>query len=346
MKILPWCFLVVLSVAFACNPAAFAQGCGQVPTVLDDVICCPDDPPELQTHFPNVICGGHGSCRDFCYEGSGNCSYCTGVIYYAANVTPEEQSCIDEMDQCVRDGGVWKPAICDCYLTPIIIDTSATSLRLTSSVLGVYFQFSPTGQKIRVAWTEAGDDGDAFLVLDRNDNGLIDDGTELFGNLTPQPTSEDPNGFLALAVFDKQNNGGNGDGVIDHKDVVFSRLRLWVDANHDGISQAQELHNLPELGVFSLSLSYRASSREDRFGNMFRYRAMINPSINRQEPKDGRWAYDVYLLRARTTSSTEIGVVSSRCGASRKPTSDSPSQVRAHSPAPSTEAEAPERRLQ
>ena len=245
------------------------------------------------------------------------------------------------MEQCVADGGQWKPAICDCYLTPIIIDTGASGLRLTSSVLGVDFQFSPTGHKIRVAWTETGTDGDAFLVLDRNNNGLIDNGAELFGNLTPQPTSDDPNGFLALAVFDKRENGGNGDGLIDDKDAVFTKLRLWVDANHDGISQPDELHTLPELGVLSLSLSYRESSREDRFGNMFRYRAMVNPNFKGQGPKDGRWAYDVYLRRARTTSSTGIGVPSSRCGVSPKSTAFSPGQLREDRPAASTEVESP-----
>jgi hypothetical protein len=164
---------------------------------------------------------------------------------------------------------------------------------LTSADAGVMFDITGTRQPIQLVWTSAGSH-DAFLALPGPD-GLVHNGKELFGNFTPQPQSEHPNGFLALAEFDKPANGGNGDGVIDDNDAAFSRLRLWIDENHDGVCQASELHTLPELGVLSLALKYSESRRTDGFGNQFRYKARVNPDPSNDESDVGRWAYDVFL---------------------------------------------------
>lgn len=185
---------------------------------------------------------------------------------------------------------------CTCqYASPIIIDTTGEGFHLTSAEDGVFFDIAGDGKPIRIAWTAA-NSRNAFLALDRNHNGKIDSGKELFGNFTQQPKSDDRNGFLALAEFDKPENGGNGDGIIDKRDAVFSHLLLWIDENHDGISQPNELHTLPELGVFSLALNYKESSRLDSFGNMFHYRAEVNPDPQDGESKDGRWTYDVFFV--------------------------------------------------
>ena len=130
------------------------------------------------------------------------------------------------------------------------------------------FDIRGDGHPLQIAWTAIGS-GNAFLVLDRNHNGVIDNGTEMFGNFTAQPRSTQPNGFLALAEFDKPEHGGNGDGVIDEKDTVYFQLRLWIDENHDGISQPGELHTLIAMGVRSLNLDYHDSRRTDEFGNRF-----------------------------------------------------------------------------
>lgn len=205
--------------------------------------------------------------------------------------------------QAVSDGGGGGGGPVEEYdpgTSPVIIDSQAEGFHLTSAPDGVTFDITGTGNPIQIAWTNARFHN-AFLALPGPD-GLVHNGKQLFGNFTPQPASPHPNGFLALSEFDKPENGGNGDGVIDAKDTVYSRLRLWIDENHDGISQPNELHTLPELGVYSLALSYFESRRTDQFGNEFRYKARVDPGTQR-DPLDqtangdpGRWTYDVFLV--------------------------------------------------
>jgi hypothetical protein len=178
----------------------------------------------------------------------------------------------------------------DCPSSPIVIDVSGHGFSLTSVEQGVDFDFFGTGHKIRVSWTNSRSDN-AWLVLDRNHNGVIDNATEMFGNISPQPKSPTPNGFLALAVFDRPENGGNGDGVVDAKDAVYPLLRLWIDKNHNGVSEPDELFPLSQLDVLSISLNYTPSERVDEFGNRFRFRSTI---VGTQHSDVDRFIYDVF----------------------------------------------------
>jgi hypothetical protein len=161
--------------------------------------------------------------------------------------------------------------------SPIVVDLDRGGFRFTDLENGVWFDMDSNGEHDWISWTDP-THSDGFLVLDRNLNGQIDDGSEMFGNYTDQPASDEPNGYEALAVFDQPQNGGNGDGLISDSDSVFQQLRLWIDSNHDAVSQQDELSTTGDHNIESFDLSYNTSNRHDQHGNILRHKSKAHRS--------------------------------------------------------------------
>lgn len=177
---------------------------------------------------------------------------------------------------------------------PIILDVEGDGFSMTNPAGGVFFDFDNNGLLEKISWVAQNSD-DAWLVLDRNGNFRIDGGAEMFGYTTPQPEpppGELPNGFRALAVYDRPENGGDGNNWIDARDGIYPSLMLWQDKNHNGFAEPWELHPLSAFGVVSLSLDFKQSSRIDEHGNPFVWRSKVKRA---QHSRVGLWAWDVSL---------------------------------------------------
>jgi hypothetical protein len=194
------------------------------------------------------------------------------------------------IERCLRFGGDILDFTCACtgcdYCggSPILIDINGDGYALTNTADGVRFDLNANSTRDPISWTATGSD-DAWLALDRNGNGVIDNGQELFGEFTPQPPSIIKNGFLALKQFDS-----NGDYWSNEADPMFPELRLWQDTNHNGVSEPKEIRTLSDFGLKSISLNFQASEHVDQYGNQFRYKARVRGE------NMGEWAWDVYLV--------------------------------------------------
>lgn len=256
----------------------------QTPTTCDIALvtsvatdyACPPPPP-----------GGCNGAPDYATYGSSGCQSGFTVSGGVCQRSATFQS------RCAEPSGYdWDSCTCPDGInpSPIVIDVSGSGFSMTDAAGGVVFNILNDDVPLPISWT-VGHSSNAFLVLDRNGNGVIDGGAELFGDETPQPVSLKRNGFLALAEYDKPANGGNGNGRIDSGDAVFSQLKLWQDSNHNGISEPNELRPLSD-SLSAIDLAYKEARRIDQYGNQFRYRSKVY-DVNGVH--SGRYAWDVFL---------------------------------------------------
>ena len=216
-----------------CDPATDPT-CGCDP-VTDPTCCDPLSDPTCGCDPADPSCGGGG---------------CDPVF---------------DPDCCIETG------TCDDNDDPVVINLSREPWRLTGANNPVLFDIHATGHKVKIGWTAPGANL-AFLALDRNGNGRVDDGSELFGNATPLGNGHlAANGFEALAQYDS-----NHDGVINKKDAVWTSLLLWVDRNHDGVCQPGELTPISRSAITSIALTHRWTGRRDSSGNTFRYKGAVH----------------------------------------------------------------------
>jgi len=143
---------------------------------------------------------------------------------------------------------------------PLVLDLNGDGIKTAGLNRAVHFDHDGNGFAERTGWVES---NDGLLVMDRNGNGIIDNGRELFSDQTILRSGKKAsNGFEALADLDD-----NHDGKIDVNDAAFSQLRAWKDSNEDGYSQPDELHGLDGLDIKSINLDSTITNITDDLGN-------------------------------------------------------------------------------
>jgi Ca2+-binding RTX toxin-like protein len=145
---------------------------------------------------------------------------------------------------------------------PLVLDLDGDGIEATAITPNslVLFDHDADGIKTATGWISA-DDG--IVVLDRNGNGTIDSGRELFGDNTLLPNGQTAaHGFAALAQHDT-----NADGKINASDAIYTQLRIWQDANQDAVSQSSELKTLAQAGIASINVTATPTSIDLGNGN-------------------------------------------------------------------------------
>lgn len=238
-----------------CNGGDCSTSTPYFVAAMDANCCLPSGTP----------CNQGTCCQGLICLSNNTCGRCVGT----------GQTCGNDYDCCSQNCTGGKCSKCppgciqngnECSCCPIVLDTTGHGFRLTDIAHGVYFRWEPDGPKYAMSWTDPAG-GNGWLTLP-DKNGGVHDATNLFSSATPQPKTADPNGYIALAVYDLPSEGGDSNGWIDRGDKIYSKLRVWIDANQDGEAQPDELHTLDQLGIKRIGLRYHLAEKVDQYGNV------------------------------------------------------------------------------
>ena len=184
------------------------------------------------------------------------------------------------------------------FTPPLVLDLNSNGI--TSSSLAnssVYFDYDGDGVIEKTAWIES---GDAFLVYDKNNDGIISDGSELFGEhfkLSSGKNAKD--GYEALKEFDS-----DGNGIINKLDAKFSELLIWQDTNLNGITDSGELKNLSDLGITSIGLPIAENFSIAENGNIITNKSTFTQNGLIKEIKDIWFGVDLGDARSSVRDDT------------------------------------------
>ena len=183
--------------------------------------------------------------------------------------------------------------------SPIAISLTGEDLygQLSLTEDGVPYDLKGDGKPQWYSWQKRGSRVWGWLAL-TDANGNVPNGRYLFGNYTQNEDCTNPNqnnGWKALAEYTEKDNGGCGGQNLTSCDAVFSKLRVWVDLNHDGVAQKSELLTMKQAGIASISTAYTETKTADAVGNWYRYKGTINPLGKPPGSRVNPVAYDIYL---------------------------------------------------
>ena len=186
---------------------------------------------------------------------------------------------------------------------PLVLDLEGDGIP-TSSVLDlpVWFDMDSDGTKDQTAWTQPGA-LDAFLFYDVNGNGIVDDASELFGDASIR-AEEGGTGFAVLATYDRPMRGGNGDLLISPADAIWGKLRLWIDANHDGACERNETQTLGHAGIVSIPIRFEVCGPSENYcvdaaGNLHYLKGSFQVRDHNSDHRAWRSIEDIYFVVQR-----------------------------------------------